>query len=108
MYSVSFSPEAVNNLDNLYEYLSYKASSAIADGYIGSILDTCDKLGQFPFLGISRDDIRTGLRITHHRGKTMIAFSSLDDRIIILGIFHGGQNWESRLERAIYGDDDLK
>jgi plasmid stabilization system protein ParE len=46
-----------------------------------------------------RDDIRPGLRITNFRGRTMIAFF-VDDalqRVVILGIFQAGRNYESVL-----------
>lgn len=51
--------------------------------------------------GRSRDDIRRGVRITSFRKKTVVAYEvdeSADDPVInILGVFHGGQDWETTL-----------
>ena len=50
-----------------------------------------------------RDDVRPGLRITHYKKRTVIAFA-VDvqaEQISILGLFYGGQNFEDLL----YGDD---
>jgi plasmid stabilization system protein ParE len=44
-----------------------------------------------------RDDVRSGLRTTHHRKRTVIAFAVEDDVATILGVFHGGRDYESRL-----------
>ncbi len=51
----------------------------------------------FPMRGMMRDDIRPGLRITHYRGRAIIAFSVLDDTVSIIGIFYGGQDYEAAL-----------
>ncbi len=50
------------------------------------------------YRGVARDDIRLGLRITHHKGRTVIAFA-VDDaahRVSIVGVF-GGQDYEAAL-----------
>ncbi|MFO1219838.1 MAG: type II toxin-antitoxin system RelE/ParE family toxin [Burkholderiaceae bacterium] len=66
---------------------------------------TCEDLAQFPHRGVSRDDIRPGLRVTHHKGRTIIAYA-IDDamrRVTILGVFYGGQEYARRLDLE---DDD--
>ena len=44
-----------------------------------------------------RDDIRPGLRITNYRGRVAIAFDVSGEQVSILGIFYGGQDYESIL-----------
>jgi plasmid stabilization system protein ParE len=46
-----------------------------------------------------RDDIRPGLRITHYRKRTVIAFAvdTHAQQVSILGVFHGGQDYETAL-----------
>ena len=46
-----------------------------------------------------RDDIRPGLRLTHHQGRTVIAYVVDDERLVVsvLGVFYGGQDHESAL-----------
>jgi toxin ParE1/3/4 len=46
-----------------------------------------------------RDDILPGLRITHFRKKTVIAFLVLKNRVEILGIFHGGRDYAAILRQ---------
>jgi plasmid stabilization system protein ParE len=42
--------------------------------------------------GAARDDIRPGVRLTHHRKRTTIAFTVNDSTVTILGVFYGGQD----------------
>jgi toxin ParE1/3/4 len=46
-----------------------------------------------------RDDIRTGLRLTHHKGRTVIAYAVDDKKLVVsvLGVFYGGQDHERAL-----------
>lgn len=48
-----------------------------------------------------RDDMRPGLRITNYRKRAVIAFEVQAERVAIIGIFYGGQNYP-----AILQDDD--
>jgi plasmid stabilization system protein ParE len=47
---------------------------------------------------LGSDDIRPGLRITHYRKRTIVAFSLEADLVSILGIFYAGQEYTPRLE----------
>ncbi len=51
-----------------------------------------------PLRGTRRDDIRPGLRITNHRKRTVIAFSVAKSVVSILGMYYGGQDYESMLQ----------
>lgn len=48
--------------------------------------------------GRRRDDIRPGLRITTFRKRTVIAYAEVYDELAILGIFHGGRDYETGLK----------
>ena len=50
---------------------------------------------------MSRDDIRPGLRISHYKGRTMIAFAVDAKQVSIIGVFYGGQNYEAVLQDCI-------
>ncbi len=60
---------------------------------------TCEGLAVFPLRGVPREDIRPGLRVTHHKGRTLIAYAVDEDTrtVSVLGIFYGGQNYEAVL-----------
>lgn len=60
---------------------------------------TCEGLALFPLRGMPRKDIRPGLRVTHHKGRTVIAYAvDANARTVsILGVFYGGQDHEGAL-----------
>ena len=63
-----------------------------------SILGYCESLKTFPNRGILRDDIRPGLRITHYRKRTVIAFDVDTGVVSIIGLFYGGQDYATILQ----------
>lgn len=52
----------------------------------------------FPHRGTRRDDIRPGLRITNYKGRTVIAFDVDAELVSIIGVFYGGQDYETALQ----------
>jgi len=97
-YSVEFAPEAQEQLAALYRYIATAASPEVAQRYTGAIVNYCEALQTFPLRGTPRDDIRPGLRITHYRKRAVIAFAVAAERVSILGIFYGGQDFETALQ----------
>ena len=98
-YRVDFAPEAEEQLADIYRYIAERASPDTAARYTGAIVACCEGLHLFPHRGTARDDLRPGLRLTHYKGRTVIAYA-VDDaqlRIGILGIYYGGQDHESAL-----------
>ena len=57
----------------------------------------CDSLRTFPLRGTRRDDVRPGLRITNYKKRAVIAFDVDADVVPIIGVFYGGQNYETIL-----------
>jgi len=99
-YAVVFAPESEDQLAELYLYIATQASPATAERYTDAIVSYCESLSTFPHRGARRDDIRPGLRVTNYRGRTVIAFD-VDDaalRVSILGVFYGGQDYETALQ----------
>lgn len=103
-YTVIFSPEAEEQLVELYRYVAGSASPEAAAEFTDAIVRHCEKLKDFPRRGTTRDDIRPGLRITHYKKRTIIAFMVLDDTVAVLGIYYGGQNYEEKLDGTTDGD----
>ena len=96
--NVVFSPEAEEQLADLYRYIAAATSHDVAARYTDAIVNYCEKLRTFPHRGIRRDDVRPGLRVTNYRKRVAIAFYVSDERISIIGIFYGGQDYETLLE----------
>lgn len=97
IYRVVFSPEAEEQLAALYRYIAAAASPDIAARYTEAIVTYCESLQTFPHRGTKRDDIRPGLRITNHKKRAVIAFDVNAEMVSIIGIFYGGQDYETVL-----------
>lgn len=97
-YQIIFSPEAEEQLASLYRYLAVEASPNIAERYTDAIVSYCEGLSTFPHRGSRRDEIRPDLRITNYKRRTVIAFEVGEDFVSIIGIFHGGQDYETILQ----------
>ena len=97
-HTVVFTPEAEEQLANLYRYIAVAASPQIAERYTSAIVNYCQGLQTFPHRGRRRDDIRPGLRITNYQGRAVIAFDVDAERVSIIGVFYGGQDYETALQ----------
>ena len=96
-YQIVFSPEAREQLAGLFQYLAAVSTPDIATGYTDAIMDYCESLTRFPICGVSRDDVRPGLRVAHYKKRTAIAFTVDKSIVAIIGIFYGGQDYETLL-----------
>lgn len=96
-YHIVFTPEAQEQLIALYRYIAQVASPDIAERYTNAIVSYCESLQNFPYRGICRDDVRPGLRITHYKKRTVIAFAVDAEQVSVIGIFYGGQDYEAVL-----------
>ena len=92
-----YGPEALRHLDELWDHIAKANAPAAADRYLATLLDYCEGLVDFPFRGTARNDLRPGLRTISFRRRAVIAFAVSDNTIEILGVFHGGRDYESLL-----------
>lgn len=97
-YNVIFSPRAEQQLSSLYAYIAERSSEERAESYISDIIAFCQGLSTFPERGTKRDDIRPNLRIIGYAKRVTIAFSVKTDRVIVYGIFYGGQDYTSIMQ----------
>jgi len=97
-YRVVFSPEAEEHLAALYGYIAAAASPDIAARYTEALVSYCESLRTFPHRGTMRDDVRPGLRITHYKKRAVIAFDVDAEQVSIIGVFYGGQDYETILQ----------
>ena len=97
-HAVIFSPEAKEQLLSLYRYIEAAASPEIAERHTSSIITHCESLKNFPMRGTRREDVRPGLRVTYYKKRTVIAFAVDDKQVSIIGIYYGGQDYETVLQ----------
>jgi plasmid stabilization system protein ParE len=105
-YRVVFSPEAVEHLAALYGHIATAASPDIAARYTEAIVSYCESLRSFPHRGTMRDEVRPGLRITNYKKRAVIAFDVEAEQISIIGVFYGGQDYETILQDDFEGDQE--
>jgi toxin ParE1/3/4 len=96
-YSVVFTPEAEEQLVELYRYIAIDASPAVAEKFTSAIVDFCEGLTKFPHRSVRRDDIRPGLFVTQFRSRVVIAYSVDNNEVVVIGVFYGGRDFESLL-----------
>ncbi|MBN8750718.1 MAG: type II toxin-antitoxin system RelE/ParE family toxin [Variovorax sp.] len=82
---------------DLYHYIAASASPDIASRFAEAIVAYCESLRTFPHRGTQRDDFRPGLRVTRYKHRTVIACDVVAEQVSIIGIFYGGQDYESAL-----------
>lgn len=96
-FSVVFSPEAEEQLAALYHYIAAAGSPNLAVRYTEAIVSYCESLQTFPHRGTKRDDVRPGLRIINYKKRAVIAFAVWGELVSIIGVFYGGQDYETIL-----------
>lgn len=98
---IHFTPEARQQLLQLDEWITETASAVTARRFVSAILDHIDRILLFPLAGRARDDVRSGMRTTTFKKRTLVAYevneSSGELVVNVLGVFHGGQDWEAAL-----------
>jgi toxin ParE1/3/4 len=92
--TVTFSPEARDDLLKIYDWIADAASPAVAMSYIERLEARCLGFDLASERGHRRDDVRSGLGIIGFGRRATIAFAVEEDRVTILRLFQGGQDWE--------------
>jgi len=100
-WRVQFAPEALAQLQALEQRIAEAGAPLAAERYVDSIVDFCMKLQTFAARGVPRDDLLPGLRTTHFRKRTIIAYLLDREVVSIVGVFYGGQDYE-----GVLGSDD--
>lgn len=94
-HRIEFSPEALGDLIDLYDYIAARDGAERAIGYIDRIEECCRSLSVFPHRGARRDDLRPGLRILGFERRVVIALHITDNTVTILRILYGGRDVET-------------
>lgn len=97
-YAVVFTPEAEELLVAIYHYIAAAASPIIAERYTSAIVSYCEGLATFPDRSTLHEDIRPGLRVINYKKRTVIAYTVDSNQVLIIGVFYGGQDYESTLQ----------
>lgn len=98
---IYYTPEAERQLNEIDDWIATHATAAIARRFVSAVLEHIEAIPTFPYAGRARDDIRPGMRTTTYKKRTLVAYevdeSSAEVVVNVLGVFHGGQDWEAAL-----------
>ena len=93
---VVYAPRVREQLTDLYTWIADESGyPERAAGYLAAILDYCDGLVVFPYIGVARDDLRPGLRTIGFRRRVVIAFAVTEEAVEVLGVYYGGRDDEA-------------
>ncbi|TWS95968.1 type II toxin-antitoxin system RelE/ParE family toxin [Reyranella sp. CPCC 100927] len=98
-YTVTFDPTALQDLQQIYDYIGRHAGARTARTYVRRIYDHCLALQTFPERGTRRDDLRPGLRTLGFERRATIVFR-LDrrrKRVVILAVAYAGRDVETKI-----------
>ena len=99
-YSVYFMPNAIKDLENIYEYIAKQSGfPERAWRYMEKLKLKCQELERSPIRGRQRNDLMDGLRVYPLDRRTVAAFFVDETRqtVCILNIFYGGRDYETLL-----------
>lgn len=91
-HAVIYSPEARDDLLQIYDYIAAHSEPQRALNYAERIAACCEELSLFPERGMRHDDIRPGLRVTGFENRVTIAFHVTKNTVVIDRILYGGRD----------------
>jgi len=90
MVPVTFSPQSRQDLLDIGDHIA-KDSRANARGFVGKLIDQCQRIGRAPLAYVSREDLAPGLRMAV-LGHYVIFFRVPDGTVRIERVLHGARN----------------
>ena len=95
--TVEVSEDAKIDLIAIYDWIANTSDLATALSYIERLENYFQGFDVASERGHLREDIRPNLRVVGFEKRITIAFIVEEDRVVILRIFYGGQNWNDWL-----------
>lgn len=95
---IILSSRAERQLEKLFETIEAESGFVRAQQFTASIVAHCRGFSTFPERGLRRDDILPGARVVGFRRRVSIVFVVEPQRIVFVGIYYGGQDFESDLK----------
>lgn len=95
---VVYSPEAQQDLSQLYNYIAEQAGPERARAYTARIEVHCRGLAEFPARGTRRDNLRPGLRTIGFARRVTVAFHATADAVTVDRILYGGRDLAAAFE----------
>ncbi len=91
---LGYAPQARADLEEIFWFIAADNPTRAAN-YIAEIETACEGLCQTPMMGLARPDLRPDLRILPLWRRIIVAYQIAPDRIDVLRVFSGGQDYEA-------------
>lgn len=91
-----YSGRARSDLEAILRYVA-RDNPRAARRWVAAIETRCGQLQLFPEMGVERPDLADGLRILPYR-RAVIAYRLLPDRVRIVRVLYGGQDYAALME----------
>jgi toxin ParE1/3/4 len=92
--------EAIEDLAEIYRHIArVSGSSVTAIRFIRRIRRRCERIGNAPFGGRSRDDLEVGLRAVPFEHTAVITYKIEGDYVRVTNVFYGGRDYEALYRR---------
>lgn len=96
---VVFRSSAFRNLNDIRTWVEHASQNpVVAARFVARILAKCRKIGNMPFAGRPRDDLRPGLRTLPFERTAIIVYRIEGEQVEIIRIYYAGQNFEALLQ----------
>ncbi len=86
------SPEAKADIKAVAHYIA-KDNRHAAERWFQEVHEKCERIGQMPRIGVSRFDVRPGLRSLPFRNY-LILYREAKGGVEIIRIIHGARQWQ--------------
>lgn len=99
MRVLHFSPKSLEDLDEILDYIGADNPMAAAR-FAAAIKSKCLRLAEFPSLGVSRDELKVGLRALP-AGNHVVYYTVSREHVRVERVLHGARDRD-----AIFGPSD--
>jgi toxin ParE1/3/4 len=88
-------PEAETDLEEIWWYIAQDSPNN-ADRFLDRIQEVCLSLANFPNMGTSRNELKSGLR-SHTIGNYLVFYFPLENGVDVVRVLHRSRNIETLL-----------
>lgn len=92
---VIFTPEALQDISDIYDWISSQAGATTAASYLARLESYCLSFDLVPERGSLRHDLRKDLRVTSFERRITLTFVVTQTEVIFVRLFHRGRDWEA-------------
>ena len=100
VYEIKYHAEIEHELFDIFLLVEGYAGTIIAQAKLKEFEKVFDNLADFPHIGSTRDDLRTGLRAIPAGEKGVVCFTvnERDQSVFIICVTYAGADWMARVK----------